>query len=298
MTARTYATPLQFKQALEGRLRNQSTTGADLARHRQLLIFDRFLARLQRTLGDALILKGGLALELRLARARTTKDIDLRLIGPTDQTLARLQEAARLDLADFLTFEVVPDDDHPEIQTDGVRYEGQRFRTECRLAGKPYGNGFGVDVAFGDPVSGNVETLECDRILDFIGVDPPSIQIYPIETHIAEKLHAYTMPRPRPNSRVKDLPDMALLGTIRALESRRLRDAIVRTFEFRGTHPVPPSLPQPPAGWALPYGAMALSNQLVWRTLVDVTQAAADLMNPVLGGAPGIWDPTSWQWSP
>jgi hypothetical protein len=45
------------------------------------LVFDRFLARVVAVLGDAVLLKGGLVLELRLERARTTKDIDLRVTG-------------------------------------------------------------------------------------------------------------------------------------------------------------------------------------------------------------------------
>jgi hypothetical protein len=68
-------------------------------------------------LGDAATLKGGLVLELRLERARTTKDIDLRLPGSPENVLGKLQEAARRDLGDFLTFVVGPDEDHPEIQS-------------------------------------------------------------------------------------------------------------------------------------------------------------------------------------
>jgi hypothetical protein len=146
MTTRTYASPAAFKQALEQRLRAASGSGPDLARRRQLLVFDRFLARIVHTLGDAAVLKGGLVLELRLSRARTTKDIDLRFMGSPERVLERLQEATRLDLGDFLTFEVGPDDDHPEIQNDGMQYDGMRFRAECRLAGKLYGQRFGVDV--------------------------------------------------------------------------------------------------------------------------------------------------------
>jgi hypothetical protein len=32
-----------------------------------------------------------------------------------------------------------------------MQYDGLRFRAECKLAGKVYGQRFGVDVAFGDP---------------------------------------------------------------------------------------------------------------------------------------------------
>lgn len=76
MTTKTYASPQAFKQALEQRLRSAAHTGPEFARQRQLLVFDRFLARISATLGDAAVLKGGLVLELRLQRARTTKDID------------------------------------------------------------------------------------------------------------------------------------------------------------------------------------------------------------------------------
>lgn len=135
MTVRTYASPESFKQALEQRLRASAKTGADFARKRQLLVFDRFLARIVAILGDAATLKGGLVLELRLERARTTKDVDLRMVGSPEDVLSKLQAAGRENLGDFMSFEVVPDDDHPEIRNDGMQYDGLRFRAECKLAG-------------------------------------------------------------------------------------------------------------------------------------------------------------------
>jgi len=167
MTPRTYASPESFKQALEQRLRVSAKTGAEFARKRQLLVFDRFLARIVAVLGDAATLKGGLVLELRIERARTTKDVDLRMVGSPDDVLAKLQEAGRKNLSDFMTFEVVPDDDHPEIQNDGMQYDGLRFRAECKLAGKVYGQPFGVDVTFGDPILGEPEVVVADDVLAF-----------------------------------------------------------------------------------------------------------------------------------
>jgi hypothetical protein len=96
--------------------------------------------------GDAVMLKGGLVLELRLERARTTKDVDLRLAGSSKDILDRLRAAGALDLGDFMQFEVAPDPDTPEIVGDGVQYDGYRFRAECRLAAKLYGARFGVDI--------------------------------------------------------------------------------------------------------------------------------------------------------
>ena len=139
-------------------------------------------------------------------------------------------------------------------------YDGFRFRATCRLAGKNYGQPFGVDVAFGDPIFGEPEVVVAEDTLSFAGISPPTLRVYPIETHIAEKLHAYTMPRSRPNSRVKDLPDIALLATAQPIDARRLRAALDQTFAFR-----------------------------------QVTAAARTFLDPVL--APDFeaeWDPRIW----
>ena len=297
MTTRNYASPEAFKQALEQRLRTTAKTGAAFARKRQLLVFDRFLARVVAVLGDAATLKGGLVLELRIERARTTKDVDLRVVGTPDDILAKLQEAGRRDLGDFLTFEVGPDEDHPEILNDGMQYEGLRFRAECKLAGKVYGQPFGLDVAFGDPILGEPDRVVAADVLAFAGVPPPTLRLYPVETHIAEKLHAYTMPRPRPNSRVKDLPDIPLLATARPIDAKRLRAALEQTFTFRKTHALPTNLPAPVAAWTTPYAAMARDDQLTWGTLAEVTRAAQAFLDPVLAGdLDAIWEPVTWRW--
>jgi Nucleotidyl transferase AbiEii toxin, Type IV TA system len=113
---------------VERRLRTTSSTGVDFARKRQLLVFDRFLARIVQVFGDRATLKGGLVVELRVQRARTTKDIDLRLVGAPTDLLEHLRRASRLDLADFMTFNVAPDAEHPQITNEGMAYEGQRYR--------------------------------------------------------------------------------------------------------------------------------------------------------------------------
>lgn len=297
MTVRKYSSPVSFKQALEQRLRTTAKSGAEFARKRQLLVFDRLLARIITTFGDAATLKGGLVLELRLERARTTKDVDLRMLGSSDDMLQKLQAAGRLDLGDFMNFEIRPDSDRPEIQNDGMRYDGLRYRAECRLGGKIYAQPFGVDVAFGDPILGEPDVIVAEDVLSFAGVVPPTLRVYPVETHIAEKLHAYTLPRDYPNSRVKDLPDIALLAHIGAIDAVRLRSALEQTFEFRGTHALPQALPEPPGTWAVPYAAMAREDMLEWPTVVDVAKAAKAFLDPALKGAlRGTWSPQKWAW--
>lgn len=297
MTPREYASPAAFKAALEQRLRNTSESGRDLGRRRQLVVFDRFLARVTALMNELVTLKGGLVLELRLARARTTKDIDLRMVGSAETVLAQLREAGRVDLGDYMRFEIRPDPRHPELTNEGMQYEGYRFRVECRLAGKIYGSSFGVDVAFGDPIVGEPDQITADDVLGFAGIEPPTLKLYPVVSHVAEKLHAYTMPRPHPNSRVKDLPDLALLACVGPLDAADLLEALTQTFAFRKTHDLPDRLPGPPSAWERPYAALAEEDELHWRTLRDVHAAAAEFLDPVLGElATGEWAPATWSW--
>jgi Nucleotidyl transferase AbiEii toxin, Type IV TA system len=297
MNLRTYTTPLAFKEAVEKRLRQMTAGGADFTRRRQILIFERFLSRIAHVFGEAAILKGGLVLEFRLSRARTTNDVDLRLTGSPQDILVRLQKAGQRDEGDFLAYEIVPDADQPAITHDGLRYDGFRFRATCTLAGKLYGQPFGVDIAYGDPIFGEPERIIAQDRLGFAGIAPPEVRLYPVETHIAEKLHAYTLPRERTNSRVKDLPDIALLATAKILMAERLRAALEQTFTFRATHELPSILPAPPDLWTRPYAAIANEDQLPWTDVHHVHAAASSFINPVLNGtARGQWTPARWAW--
>jgi hypothetical protein len=134
-------------------------------------------------------------------------------------------------------------------------------------------------------------------LLAFAGVAPPTLRLYPIETHLAEKLHAYTMPRSRPNSRVKDLPDIALLASAHAVDAKQLRAALEQTFTFRKTHALPSSVPAPLDAWAKPYASMAREDSLPWSTLDDVTKAAQAFLDPVLAAElDATWSPKAWRW--
>jgi hypothetical protein len=93
-----------------------------------------------------------------------------------------------------------------------------------------------------------------------------------------------------------ELPDMALLATTEPLEAARLRAALERTFAFRATHPLPTSLPNPPANWLTPYVEMARENELAWMTLEQLTAAVVAFLNPVLAGNGGVWRPAAWAW--
>ena len=77
MPAKKYVTADSLRMALEQRLNNVvKKSGADIMRLRRQVAFDRFLARVFHEPVPGLVTKGGYTLDLRLQRARTTKDID------------------------------------------------------------------------------------------------------------------------------------------------------------------------------------------------------------------------------
>ena len=196
-----------------------------------------------------------------------------------------------------MVFTVLRDDRHPDITNEGMAYEGQRYRVRCELAGKPYGQPFGLDIAFADPIFGEPDSVIAEDVLGFAGIAPPRLRLCPLETHIAEKLHAYTLPRKRQNSRVKDLPDIALLAGVREIDADRLRRAIEQTFTSRHTHALPSSLPPPPATWLAPYARMAEEDELRWADLATLVEAVEVFLNPVLERtATGTWTPSKWEW--
>lgn len=298
---KTYANAAAFRAALSNRLGNRARAAAlPIGRVRTVAVMERFLARVVAVFPETTVLKGGLALELRLERARSTKDIDLRLMGTPAAAAALMAQAAahRVTPEDFLTFIAEIDAHHPAIRGEGVVYEGFRYNVTPSIGGERYGDPFGVDVSFADAIYGDpVEVIGGDAF-DFIGVPAITVRAYPAGSHLAEKLHAYTLPR-RPgseNSRVKDLPDIALIATLDGLAAAEIRAAIEKTFAFRGTHPVPANLPDPPSSWADRYARLAAEEGLAWPDLAAVVAAARAFMDPVLSGGVGTWDPATWAW--
>jgi len=236
-----------------------------------------------------------MALELRTAQARSTRDIDLRAVGAPDRFERALRALGQAEASDYLRFRVDPHA-RPEIASPGMKYPGKRYKVQALLADKVYADPFGVDVSFGEPMLGPAEQVRGRADLSFIGLEPAEFAIYPRATHIAEKLHAYTLPRSTPNSRVRDLPDIAILASVGPIGATELHDALEQTFAHRATHALPASFPAAPSRWAEPYGELAEANRLPWLDLQAVVRAASVFLDPVLRGERLIWDPRSWSW--
>ena len=154
----------------------------------------RLLARLFVGDDSGWRLKGGYAMELRLAqRARTTRNLDLAATAPNTGDdhlvlLERLQDAAAQDLGDFLMFTVAAGN---PVAQDGPG--GFRFPVEVKLGGRPYAD-FHVDIGL-DASTESPEAITCGDHMGFAGIPPACVLVVPRERQFAEKLHAYTRPR-------------------------------------------------------------------------------------------------------
>ena len=199
-------------------------------------------------------------MELRIKEARVTKDIDMALreamgTGQAlhDAVLAALEQAAAVDLADFFVFEVGA----LMQDLDAAPYGGARFPVEARMDARTFVE-FHIDIGAGDVVMAPLDTTEGRDWLNFAGIPAAKFPTISREQHFAEKIHAYTLPRPSPNSRVRDMVDLVLLITSSPrMDPARVRKSIEATFKRRKTHAVPSGL-QPPSGdWARPYSALA-----------------------------------------
>jgi hypothetical protein len=277
-----YESEYAFRVALETRLRNVSQEcGMDLQRLQRTVAFERLLARLFAPEHTHWLLKGGYAQEMRFPnRARSTGDIDLSLqdsqllslkiadqqaLSPGDIMFEHLQIAADLDLGDGFRFTIR----QPVLRKAAGLESSARFSVEARLAGRPFAR-FHVDVGWADPVVGIPEWTEGNHMLDFAGIPPARVALYPLEMQFAEKFHAYTHPwRDRENTRVKDLVDIVLLIHAGQMDSAKVKWALETIFRTRNTHPLVSDPPAPPDAWAQTYQAMAQELDLPARTLSE-----------------------------
>ncbi len=292
-----YKTGAAFRQALEVRLREQSLkTNAPLTRLRKMVAFDRFLARLVKEDSRRWIIKGGLAMQLRLGEvARTTKDIDATTGGKMkeDDATISLRKAASLDLEEWFEFEI----GQPTKAATGAPESGLRFPVKCLLDGRTFEN-FHFDLGQGDPVLDKPEKLTGPPLLEFAGIRPSTVRCYPLTAQVAEKFHAYTRPYSGgESSRVRDLADILQIASMGSLSSYKLARAVRATFAARATHEVPEEFPKPPRKWTGPYKKLTRELSLNWSTVEKAGVAAALFLDPVLNNtAKGRWARSRWSW--
>jgi hypothetical protein len=237
--------------------------GQEIMRLRRQFTFDRFLCRVFHGETNTVMLKGGYAIELRVTEARTTKDIDLcmkkvRGAAPSPEELhSFFQDKASLQLGDYMIFKVFP----PSRLLTNAVYGGCRFTVDAAMAGRLFAK-FSLDVSIGDGWIDDQDSLKPHDWLAFAGVPSLGFPATTVEQQLAEKIHSYTMPRQKPNSRVKDLVDIVLLTRNFKINKKRMADSLKRIFKLRKTHSIPGELTPPPAAWGKKFSELADESEL------------------------------------
>jgi hypothetical protein len=255
-----YETPGALRAALEARLAGGETaTVPGLERLRRRAVFERLLVRLDHAMPGQWVLKGGMALEVRLGdRARSTRDLDLavRHAGEDAGTVRdHLIEALADDPeGDGFEFRVGPP---KPVDLDEAGRAGWRFAVDARLDGRTFAN-VRLDVIGRTEEISTTDRVTLRSMLAFAGFPDHEIEAVDPAQHFAEKLHALTRPHgDRANSRVKDLPDLLLLMNHGLAPTAELLATVRHVFAVRSTHDLPERLPDPPTEWADRYVTLA-----------------------------------------
>lgn len=270
---------------------------------------ERLLFRLSQTShGKSFLLKGGMLLNfLSQNPYRATRDLDLLGYGePTPERLSQIfQEACSLNYPEEgLRFS-------DQIQTfpikEGMEYPGIRVKFDAWLEEARIS--LQIDVGFGDAVLKPYAKVDFEP---FLGFPVPDMLAYPLESVLAEKIHAM-VERGAETSRMKDIYDLWYLASNQAWSSVRLGEAVHLTFMGRRSA-LPAELPEmfTPAFFENPQKLsqwQAFGKRLARAVLkeMDLRQLLTQLELfwwPLLQALHQgqrfdfVWNPEAWSWSP
>lgn len=294
MTKGSAGTPAGRRTGLLVRMGNAARDAGVVPRRIHLVIaIDRLLVRLLDAAPGRWVVKGGYANQLRRPDdARFTEDLDLKIDAAIETAPDLLASGFAHDLADDFSYEVaaIP------APLDGPPGGGLRFVVVARLAGTELVR-FKVDVSAADVVVGDFESYFSDPVLERLGFRRSRFPVYPLNQHVAEKLHALTLPRDVENTRARDLVDLVWFIRHFTFRSDALAIACIATFERRATHPWPPVVDVPPESWTRPYAAWRAELALPESTPAAAASSVRHFLEPVYFGVQGLsWVPAVQEW--
>ena len=194
----TFKTATDFRKSLEARLRSiANKKSQDLQRIRRQCAFDRMLARIFHQDSNNFVLKGGYAMELRFSSARATKEIDLTCLCRVDDPASiiediivhELRQLIKVALNDYFNFEI----SKARMDLDNAPYGGARYSVSSFIDKRLFVR-FQIDVG-ADVIVDEIEEVDGSDWLEYCGIDTPKMRMISIEQQLAEKLHAYSIPR-------------------------------------------------------------------------------------------------------
>jgi hypothetical protein len=216
--------------------------------------------------GRKFTIKGGVALEMRLRHlARATKDLDLVLLSDGGDPVEGLEIALSNPYEGF-SFRLRGE---PELMPNGA----SRVEVSLDYLGKSWGT-IQVDVSRTEGSNTEVDMVEAIPLAQFGLEGPDALPCLSLPHHVAQKIHAMTLPPPpgRRNDRFRDLVDLLLLREW-ITDFEAVQRACREVFETRETHAWPPFF-APPDHWAERFAGMAMEMAL---PTTDLHQAAFEI---------------------
>lgn len=277
-----YAEPESFRAALEARLRQDSNGQQDLARRRRAAAFDRILSRLAAVEGGRWVLKGGAALEFRMPdRARATRDIDLadtRAPTVADAVDGIIEAIGGDPFGDHFSFQVTS---RRQLSDDAQRGPVERLSVNALIGGRVFEQ-LVVDIVIAVGSMPPPDVLLLGEVVSFAGLPRVEVSVIDLRTHWAEKLSAYCRRYgDRPNSRVKDLVDLALLIEQGLEPDDELLAAVERTFTSRGQEVPGASVPSMADEWAEPFQQLSAGLDLRAHTSAEAHELVEEFWQQV-----------------
>ena len=243
-------TPQEVYRALQPRARDE---GRGTQGFFEFYLLERFLYRLSLSrYHERFVLKGGLLLAV-LGVRRPTRDADMLargVAGDEETLLTMVREVTGITVDDGITF----DTSRARAMTirEHAAYPGTRIVVPASLGTARLQ--LRLDVNFGDPADAQrieYPTLLSDEPIDLLG--------YPVETVIAEKVETMVS-RGDANTRERDYADVLMLSRIHSVEAQKLRSALERTADHRGTRLIP---------LAQALVTLPTARQRDWRAFLD-----------------------------
>jgi len=215
------------------------------------------------------IVKGGVAIELRLQDdARTTRDVDVILIGDPETLPDRLEEAFE---GPYEGFEFIAGEPEPLELRPHIR----RVMIQVLFNGKNF-NTLQVEVAPDEAGADEFERVDAHDLSKIGLKGPDKVPVLRLPWQIAQKLHAVTeepQDDEKENIRYWDLIDLQLLEALAQKTSiAEIREACEQTFAVRDQQAWPPVI-KAYASWAEDYTKVA--EETAGLSVTDVNGAVS-----------------------